>query len=602
MDQEDDQKPPSSSQPGTSSPTSSSAPSASASGEYILSPAFFQAALERYQQEKAQREQHEESERAPHHGAAGTTNGTSSSAVAKTTTSSSSSSGMPLKKRSLVPARSSSSSQAAAQGQAHAHYPAHHPTQEYRKKPRTATEPFLSEATDTASLGDGDADADAVVPEGGGKLDLSRKRLASRVSSRRTREREKLRLDHFRNAKLQLEHDNKKLEDENGLLREFIKQTKAEKTTGIAAQPALEQPSAVATTTTTTSAAALTEADSLNSVLAASHNLTGLGAATNPSATLATSPQVQQPQQFQSQQFQLPQTNTSSGAATPNNIPSSIQSHLDQQHQQSLQLLQPLLAANPNLLLLLSNPLLLSSLLLGSGFHGLQGGQSPHSSVNVFQLLAAQQQLQQPQNPTPNNTNAAVQLLAAAQQNSQFHPSVATSPFAHLLGAASPPQDQQQGQFQYTNRMAAHNPANQQVYPNAISSSNQQPYALLNPQNHAIIGQLLAAQNHPSQQAAAAANVPSSQQSIHSNSMSHQATAPTTSAAASAAQLLAQQQNQPQPRQAASHAAQGPHHPHHLAMTSSSNSNSNNNTTSTCTSSQHQQNSQSGNEKDASSE
>jgi hypothetical protein len=58
--------------------------------------------------------------------------------------------------------------------------------------------------------------------------DFEKKRLASRVSSRRTRERERLRLDHFRNVKLQLAMENKKLREDNLQLRDLIKKTKKE--------------------------------------------------------------------------------------------------------------------------------------------------------------------------------------------------------------------------------------------------------------------------------------------------------------------------------------------------------------------------------------
>lgn len=60
--------------------------------------------------------------------------------------------------------------------------------------------------------------------------DIEKKRLASRVSSRRTREREKLRMDHFRNAKLKLQQENKKLQDENNEIRSLIQKIKDEKT------------------------------------------------------------------------------------------------------------------------------------------------------------------------------------------------------------------------------------------------------------------------------------------------------------------------------------------------------------------------------------
>lgn len=59
--------------------------------------------------------------------------------------------------------------------------------------------------------------------------ELEKKRLASRVSSRRTREREKLRMDHFRNAKLKLQQENSKLKDENDEIRGLIQKIKEEK-------------------------------------------------------------------------------------------------------------------------------------------------------------------------------------------------------------------------------------------------------------------------------------------------------------------------------------------------------------------------------------
>jgi hypothetical protein len=63
--------------------------------------------------------------------------------------------------------------------------------------------------------------------------DIKKKRLASRVSSKRTREREKLRLDHFQNAKLRLEEDNKMLEEENKTLRDLIKKIRLGKASGL---------------------------------------------------------------------------------------------------------------------------------------------------------------------------------------------------------------------------------------------------------------------------------------------------------------------------------------------------------------------------------
>jgi hypothetical protein len=62
-----------------------------------------------------------------------------------------------------------------------------------------------------------------------GTTELAKKRLASRVSSRRTREREKLRMDHFRNAKVKLLEENKKISDENQKIRSIILKIRTEK-------------------------------------------------------------------------------------------------------------------------------------------------------------------------------------------------------------------------------------------------------------------------------------------------------------------------------------------------------------------------------------
>lgn len=59
--------------------------------------------------------------------------------------------------------------------------------------------------------------------------ELAKKRLASRVSSRRTREREKLRMDHFRSAKINLLQENKKLSEDNQRMRSLILKLRSEK-------------------------------------------------------------------------------------------------------------------------------------------------------------------------------------------------------------------------------------------------------------------------------------------------------------------------------------------------------------------------------------
>lgn len=61
----------------------------------------------------------------------------------------------------------------------------------------------------------------------GGETGIQKKRKASRVSSRRTRERERLRFCHYNEKKLKLTEDNECLEKENFLLRGVIAKVKA---------------------------------------------------------------------------------------------------------------------------------------------------------------------------------------------------------------------------------------------------------------------------------------------------------------------------------------------------------------------------------------
>jgi hypothetical protein len=61
-----------------------------------------------------------------------------------------------------------------------------------------------------------------------GMSELEKKRLASRISSRRTREREKLRGEYFRTIRKKLEKKNRKLREENSHIRHLIKKTKKE--------------------------------------------------------------------------------------------------------------------------------------------------------------------------------------------------------------------------------------------------------------------------------------------------------------------------------------------------------------------------------------
>jgi hypothetical protein len=146
--------------------------------------------------------------------------------------------------------------------------------------------------------------------------DVKKKRLASRVSSKRTREREKLRLDHFQNAKLRLEEENKTLEEENKNLRDLIKKIKLGKASGLGS-------------------------------LVGNQSVPVLPPMQNIPNSL--------PQQM-----------------TPQRAPAAPQQSLDLKLLQPLlaaasqqpldfKLLQPLLATNPSLLAVLSNPLLLSA-------------------------------------------------------------------------------------------------------------------------------------------------------------------------------------------------------------------------------------------------
>lgn len=73
------------------------------------------------------------------------------------------------------------------------------------------------------------ADSDAGFSSRDADAELEKKRRASRLSSRRTREREKLRLDHFRTLESELKRKNETLTDENQLIRDLINKIKNEK-------------------------------------------------------------------------------------------------------------------------------------------------------------------------------------------------------------------------------------------------------------------------------------------------------------------------------------------------------------------------------------
>eukprot|EP00934_Nitzschia_sp_Nitz4_P005252 Nitzschia sp. Nitz4//scaffold72_size95085//43133//43747//NITZ4_004758-RA/size95085-processed-gene-0.24-mRNA-1//-1//CDS//3329557369//5242//frame0 len=63
---------------------------------------------------------------------------------------------------------------------------------------------------------------EAELVESNPKMELEKKRQASRESSRRTRERERSRVDYFKANKLRLEGDNEKIRAENERLRKLI--------------------------------------------------------------------------------------------------------------------------------------------------------------------------------------------------------------------------------------------------------------------------------------------------------------------------------------------------------------------------------------------
>jgi hypothetical protein len=88
------------------------------------------------------------------------------------------------------------------------------------KRPKLSNNRSIDDGTTTLSeRGCGSATT-------GKKQDLEKRREASRVSSRRTRERERLKLDHMRGCSDQLETQNKNLRDENQQFREIIRKIK----------------------------------------------------------------------------------------------------------------------------------------------------------------------------------------------------------------------------------------------------------------------------------------------------------------------------------------------------------------------------------------
>ena len=174
--------------------------------------------------------------------------------------------------------------------------------------------------------------------------ELAKKRLASRLSSRRTREREKLRMDHFRNAKLKLEQENKRLDGENQQLRKLIETTKQSK------------------------ADLVVKAGVVQTLLQQQQNAPS-NLPTVPTANVvATKPVVPAPA-------------PAPAPVVSANNPAALTL-------QQLQLLQLLVATNPNLLNLLSNPLVLTALLLSGATASLAPAAAPATTIGGTALLS----------------------------------------------------------------------------------------------------------------------------------------------------------------------------------------------------------------------
>jgi hypothetical protein len=194
--------------------------------------------------------------------------------------------------------------------------------------------------------------------------DLKKKRMASRVSSRRTREREKLRLDHFRNAKLRLEEENKMMEEDNKNLRDLIKKTRL-------------------------------------------GNASALGSLVGNQSRLVLPPMQKiisnsLPQQMASQR---------APAAPPQSLDLKLMQPIlaaASQQPLDLKILQPLLATNPRLVAVLSNPLLLSAaVLMGTS---LQQEQAPS-------FMAGGDQPSTQPNPVSQNTSLLNSSVATVSVN-----------------------------------------------------------------------------------------------------------------------------------------------------------------------------------------
>jgi hypothetical protein len=218
-------------------------------------------------------------------------------------------------------------------------------------------------ADKTASL-----DASSDDSGQGGPPNVAKKRLASRVSSRRTREREKLRLDHFRSAKMKFELDNSKLKEDNLQLRDLIKRIKKEQgmlnlKTAVVQSMLVNQSSAPQISGASPSGfgSLSLPGEQQTGPQQPSLLLNAAGTAMAPrqpallfnAAGNTTAPQ--QPNLL----YNVAGNTTSSTLAAPTAM--YQQQQPQQQQQQLLALLQPLLGLNPGVLSLLSNPLLQST-------------------------------------------------------------------------------------------------------------------------------------------------------------------------------------------------------------------------------------------------
>jgi hypothetical protein len=231
----------------------------------------------------------------------------------------------------------------------------------------------------------------------GGRPNVAKKRLASRVSSRRTREREKLRLDHFRSAKMKFELDNSKLKEDNQQLRDLIKRIKKEQAmlnlkTAVVQSMLVNQSSAPTTSGASPSGFGSSslpgEQQSGPQQPSLLLNAAGTNTAPRQPALLYNAAGNTSAPQQPNLLYNAAGNITSSTLAAP-----TAMYQQQPQQQQLLALLQPLLGLNPGVLSLLSNPLLQSTSLadhtnalqqqLVSLLAGTQSNQATTAPVNL---------------------------------------------------------------------------------------------------------------------------------------------------------------------------------------------------------------------------